>query len=86
MGFYERQPFSVASWYAVCGPLIGSYGHFGMGILDSYREAYKRLVAYYRQSLYGHISNIAMGGIGDVLIGKLPICSMDDKKDHNVRA
>ncbi|MDG7037891.1 MAG: hypothetical protein JRN37_01825 [Nitrososphaerota archaeon] len=78
--------FSVASGYAVCGPLIGSYGHFGMGILDSYREAYKRLVAYYRQSLYGHISNIAMGGIGDVLIGKLPICSMDDKKDHNVRA
>lgn len=82
--FMSDDRYSIASRYMLCAPLIGSYDHFGIGVFDSYGKAYEHLVQYHRQSLGHHMSKIFYGEVDRVLVGRLPMRSIDTKADYRV--
>ncbi len=82
--FMSDDKYSIASRYILCAPLIGSYDHFGIGVFDSYREAQEHLVQYHKQSLGPHLSRIFYGEVDKMLIGRLPMRSIDTKADYRV--
>ena len=73
---------SLVSRYIVCAPLIGSYDHFGIGAFDSFGSAYRHIASYHRQVLGDHLGEISCREIGRVLLGSLPIRSIDTKRDY----
>lgn len=82
--FMADDKYSIASRYVLCAPLVGSYDHFGIGIFDNYSSAYEHLVQYHKQTLGHHMSRIVYGEVDRILVGRLPIRSIDTKADYNV--
>ena len=82
--FMSDDKYSITSRYSICAPLIGSYDHFGIGVFDNYGSAYEHLVQYHKQSLGRHMSKILYGEVDRILIGRLPMRSIDTKTDYSV--
>ncbi len=75
----DEQP--IVSRYLLCAPLIGTYDHFGVGAFDDPKSAYDHISKFHRQVLGGHLKNIVCMDVGKVLLGRLPIRSVNDQTD-----
>ena len=73
----------LVSRYLLKTSLIGSYDSFFMGTFDSVRKALKYGIGSYQKTLGSIAYNkMAYGAVDDVLLGRLPIRSMDLKKEY----
>jgi DNA-binding Lrp family transcriptional regulator len=84
--FTADEPNPLISRYILKSSLIGSYDSFAIGVFDSFKDSYEYLVQYYRK-LFGGFAPIKImyGELGAPLIGKLPINSMDIKKEYSMK-
>ncbi len=73
---------SLMSRYLLCTPLIGSYDFFTIGAFDDAETGRTKDVEYHRALFKKHRAEIAYGEIDKVLIGRLPLRSMDSKKEY----
>jgi len=76
--------YPLISRYLLCSQLVGSYDFFNMGIFDNYDTAYKQAVLQYKEIMKRHKVNVEYGQVERVLLGRLPIRSIDTKKEYNV--
>ena len=74
---------SLVSRYLICAPLIGSYDFFTLGAFDSFETAYKRDVMYHRHLFENQGVRLIYGDVESVLLGSLPIRSMDIAREYN---
>ena len=72
----------VISRYLTCAQLIGSYDFFAMGAFDSIKIAYRNGVLYHRQCHKRSGLKIRHAYIDKVLVGRLPINSLDIRKEY----
>jgi DNA-binding Lrp family transcriptional regulator len=72
----------LISRYLITAPLIGSYDLFTLGAFDDFKSAYKNDVLLHKKIFKKHKVKIEYGEIKEILMGKLPIRSMDTKKDY----
>lgn len=63
--------------------LIGSYDLLIMGIFDDYETATKKYLGTYKQIYSPHGIRTAPGEVDKVILGSLPIRSIDTKKEYN---
>jgi DNA-binding Lrp family transcriptional regulator len=82
--FMSDDELSIISRYLFCAPLIGTHDHFGIAAFDDFRSAYDHIAKYHKQALGIHIKNVACMELDRVLIGRLPIRSVDDKREYRV--
>lgn len=76
--------YPVASRYAVICQLIGSDWAFLMGIFDNHDMAYDHMVKKYKQTFASQQAKIEYGKIDRIMIGRLPIRSVDSSKEYSV--
>jgi DNA-binding Lrp family transcriptional regulator len=69
----------LISRYILGSALIGSYDWFAIGVFDDFKTAYKYDVLYHKKVFESHDINLKYGEIEEVLLGKLPIRSIDVK-------
>ena len=81
--FMSDDENSLVSRYILCTPLIGSYDFFTVGVFDDIETAYKRDVEYHKTLFKKHGIQIVCGEIDKVLLGRLPLRSVDTKKEYN---
>jgi DNA-binding Lrp family transcriptional regulator len=72
----------LISRYLITAPLIGSYDFFTLGAFDDFKTAYKNDVLFHRNIFRRYGIKMAYGEIKELLIGKLPIRSMDTKRGY----
>ncbi len=70
--------------YLLCAQLVGSNDFFAMGAFDNYDTAYREEVMRYRDVFSRHRAKIDYAVAGKVLLGRLPLRSIDAKKEYNV--
>lgn len=75
--------FPILNRYPVCTQLVGSYDFFNLGLFDSYETAYKHQILSYRENFKRHRARLEYGYIDKVLLGRLPLRSIDSKKEYN---
>ncbi len=75
---------SVVSRYVLTAPLIGSWDYFGIGVFDNYRLGYEHCVSYLKEVAGKHMEKITFNEIDRVLIGRLPLRSIDTKADYKL--
>ncbi len=73
----------LISRYLITAPLIGSYDFFTLGAFDSKEIAYREDIQYHKNAFRKFNAKILYGEVKEVLLGKLPIRSMDTKKDYS---
>lgn len=83
LAFMSDDDLPLISRYLICAPLIGSHDFFTLGVFDSYNAAYNADVLYHKKMFVKHNIKIAFGEINEVLIGRLPIRSVDTRKEYN---
>ncbi|HVA82952.1 MAG TPA: winged helix-turn-helix transcriptional regulator [Candidatus Aquilonibacter sp.] len=73
---------SLITRYLMTASLVGSYDFFTLSAFDDYKTAYKYAVKYYK-NLFKKFETIRIeyGAIKEILVGKLPIRSMDSSKE-----
>jgi len=81
--FMSDDPYSLVSRYLICAPLIGSYDFFTLGAFDSADVAYRNDVKYHKDLFKKHGIRMAYGEIDNVILGSLPIRSIDTRKEYN---
>jgi DNA-binding Lrp family transcriptional regulator len=80
--FDEETP--LISRYLISGPLIGSHTLFVLSVFDSKASAYKCGLDYHKSMYAKHGVKRALGEVKDVILGRLPIRSVDIKKEYKV--
>jgi DNA-binding Lrp family transcriptional regulator len=85
--FTEDDENSLISRYLMKVSLIGSYDSFTIGAFDNSRLGRKYLVRTYKK-IFGGLSVVKLeyGEISNPLLGRLPIRSMDIKKEYYYKA
>jgi DNA-binding Lrp family transcriptional regulator len=78
----DEQP--LVSRYPFCCQLIGSQDFFALGVFDNQEIAYKNGLLYYKKSMAGQKVKVVYGTISEVLVGSMPLRSIDNKKNYNV--
>ncbi len=81
--FMSDDENSLISRYILCAPLIGSYDFFTIGAFDNAETAYSRDVEYHKKLFKKHGVQIVSGEIDKVLLGRLPLRSVDTKKEYS---
>ena len=81
--FMSDDKDSLISRYILCAPLIGSYDFFTLGVFDSPDAAYRHDVQYHKRLFKEHGVRLEYAGIDTVLLGRLPIRSVDTRKEYN---
>jgi DNA-binding Lrp family transcriptional regulator len=76
--------YSIVSRYLISAPLIGSYDYFTLGAFDDIDTAYKRDVQYHKRVFKKHGIKVVYGKLVNVLLGRLPIRSVDTRKEYNL--
>lgn len=71
---------SMVSRYILCCQLVGSYDFFSIGVFDNLKIALKHDIAYYKKAMANEKPRMEFGEIERVLVGSLPIRSLDAKK------
>jgi DNA-binding Lrp family transcriptional regulator len=82
--FMSDDENSLVSRYLLCAPLIGSFDFFTLGAFDSAEVAYKRDVLYHKRLFAKHGIRISHAVVESVLLGRLPIRSIDAAKEYSV--
>lgn len=72
----------MVSRYLITAPLIGSYDFFGIGAFDSMESALKHGVSYHKKLFKRYNVKMVHGELKEVLLGSLPIRSLDNKNDY----
>jgi DNA-binding Lrp family transcriptional regulator len=72
----------LISRYLITAPLIGSYDFFTLGAFDNKEVAYKSDVLYHRNIFKRYNIKMLYGEIREILVGRLPIRSVDTKKEY----
>ncbi len=75
-------PDSIVNRYVFNSSLVGSWDLFGMGVFDSYDIGYEHCAMYYKQTMGRHIVKIDFNAIDRVLLGRLPLRSIDVKTGY----
>lgn len=76
--------YPILNRYQVCAQLVGSYDFFNLSIFDNYNTAYKNAVLGYRDNFKRQKTTLEYGVVDRVLIGRLPLRSIDAKKEYNI--
>ncbi|MGC8671792.1 MAG: winged helix-turn-helix transcriptional regulator [Candidatus Micrarchaeia archaeon] len=74
---------SLVSRYLISAPLIGTYDFFTLGAFDDYKTALRRDIAYHKSLFKKHNIKMKHATAERVLIGSLPIRSIDTAKEYN---
>jgi DNA-binding Lrp family transcriptional regulator len=77
-------PYPLVSRYSFCSQLIGSGDFFVMGVFDDRKVGYDRGVLYYKNAMQTQKVKMSYGVIDKVLVGRMPLRSMDNKKEYRV--
>ena len=75
----------LVSRYSFCSQLIGSGDFFVMGVFDNRKTGYRNGVLYYKHAMESQKVKMTYGIIDKVLVGRLPLRSVDDKKEYHVQ-
>ncbi|MCL4365005.1 Lrp/AsnC family transcriptional regulator [Candidatus Marsarchaeota archaeon] len=70
--------------YVICAQLVGSNDFFTMGVFDNYDTAYSEMVLRYKDNFSRHKVRVEYGSVSKVLLGRLPLRSIDAKKEYNI--
>lgn len=73
---------SLISRYIICSQLIGSNDFFAIGAFDDVKTAYRNGVLYHKECHRESGIKIKYAGIDRILLGRLPINSLDTKKEY----
>ncbi|MDE1871384.1 MAG: winged helix-turn-helix transcriptional regulator [Candidatus Micrarchaeota archaeon] len=73
---------SLISRYIITAPLIGSYDFFTLGAFDSFSIGYREDVLHHKDLFRKFGITMLYGEIDRILIGRLPIRSMDTKSEY----
>lgn len=76
--------FPFLNRYQICAQLVGSYDFFSMGIFDDYDTAYLHQIRNTKEIFRKHNARLEYGTVEKVLLGRLPLRSVDAKKEYNV--
>jgi DNA-binding Lrp family transcriptional regulator len=74
----------IINRYILCTMLVGSHDFFATGVFDNAEIAKTQAVNLYKMIMKRHSPKVDYGIIEKVLIGKLPLRSVDSKKNYNV--
>jgi DNA-binding Lrp family transcriptional regulator len=80
--FMSDEEFPLISRYLVTAPLIGSFDFFTLGAFDNPEIAYKKDVLHHKNLFKKYAVKMLYGNIKDVLVGRLPIRSIDTKTNY----
>ncbi len=80
----DRYP--VISRYSFCSQLIGTGDFFALGVFDNRQAGYSNGVLYYKNAMKTQDVKMNYGTIDRVLVGKMPLRSIDDKKEYSTPA
>ena len=75
--------FPILNRYPICAQLVGGYDFFNLGLFDNYETAYKHQILNYKENFKRHRVKIQYGTVDSVLLGRLPLRSIDSKKEYN---
>jgi DNA-binding Lrp family transcriptional regulator len=81
-GFTSDDEDPLISRYLITAPLIGSHDFFTLGAFDSFDIAYKKDVLYHKNLFRKFKIKVLYGEINEILLGKLPIRTIDTKKEY----
>ncbi len=73
----------LISRYVLCAPLIGSYDFFTIGAFDDTETAQSRDVEYHKKLFKKQGIQVVSGEIDKVLLGRLPLRSVDTRKEYS---
>lgn len=73
----------LISRYLITAALIGSYDFFTLGAFDDADTAYRNDVLHHKNVFKRYNVHLLYGTVKEVLLGSLPIRSIDTKKDYN---
>lgn len=76
------QENTVISRYIISAPLIGSYDFFLFGVYDDSRTAHE-FIKFHRELFRKHGIKLLYGEVNEVVLGRLPIRSIDTKKEFD---
>lgn len=80
--FMSDDENSVMSRYLITAPLIGGYDFFTLGAFDDKKTAYREGVLYHKRLFEKHGIRMRYGEIEKVILGSLPIRSINTKKEY----
>ncbi|MEM3227789.1 MAG: winged helix-turn-helix transcriptional regulator [Candidatus Micrarchaeaceae archaeon] len=80
--FMDDDADSLISRYLITAPLIGSYDFFTMGAFDSEKAALEHDILYHKSLFSDYKINIEYGVVDKVLLGRLPVRSIDTKSEY----
>lgn len=75
--------YPLISRYLLINQLVGSYDFFAAGVFDNIDVAYHGDLARFKQHMRPERPKIVYGTVEKVLLGRLPIRSVDTKKEYN---
>jgi len=82
--FTSDDEYPVISRYLITAPLVGSFDFFTLGAFDNEKIAYARDVLYHKQLFKQDKIQIYYGTVDRVLLGKLPVRSVDTKATYKL--
>jgi len=77
-------PYPLVSRYSFCSQLIGSGDFFVLGVFDDRNAGYNKGVLYYKNAMLTQKVKISYGVIDKILVGRMPLRSVDDRKEYRV--
>src|SRR5208283_2985329 len=80
--FDEETP--LISRYLISGPLIGSHTLFVLSVFDNKTSAYRYGLSYHKKMYAKHEAKRASGEVKGLILGRLPIRSIDIKKEYKI--
>jgi DNA-binding Lrp family transcriptional regulator len=82
LAFMSDDQYPLISRYLVCAPLIGVHDFFTLGAFDNKSIAYSNDIMYHRRLFLKHGVKMGYAEVKRVLLGSLPIRSVDTKKEY----
>lgn len=77
-------PYSIVSRYLFCSQLIGTGDFFVLGVFDNRKIGYSRGILHYKTAMETQKVKIGYGVLDKVLVGRMPLRSIDNKKEYKV--
>ena len=80
---FADDPYSLISRIFLSNQLVGSYDYFSFGAFDNTEMAMAKDVKYYKKLFKRHRVKVMYGELTKVLIGDLPLRSLETAKVHH---
>jgi DNA-binding Lrp family transcriptional regulator len=84
LAYMEDDQDPLISRYILASALVGSFEWFTIGVFDDFKTAYKYDVLYHKKVFEKFDLKLQYGEIEEVLLGRLPIRSVDVKKAYKL--